>query len=86
MRTESFASTATAAAAPVQRNLLLHSLEQLLLATSGTGEELFRNLAKYLAKAAQAKYALVGERKSDAPDKVRTLAVWAGDGFAENFE
>ncbi len=85
MRTESFASTATAAA-PVQRNLLLHSLEQLLLATSGTGEELFRSLAKYLAKAAQAKYALVGELKRDAPDTVRTLAVWAGDGFAENFE
>lgn len=86
MRTESFASTSTAAAAPVQRNLLLYSLEQLLLATSGTGEELYRNLVKYLAKAAQAKYALIGELKRDAPETVRTLAVWSGEGFSENFE
>lgn len=57
-----------------------------MLATSGTGDELFRNLVKYLAKATQAKYALVGELKKDAPDTVRTLAAWAGDGFCDNFE
>lgn len=86
MRTEAFASTPTAAAAPSQRNLLLYSLEQVLLATSGTGEELFRNLVKYMAKAAQAKYALIGELKRDDPNTARTLAVWAGEGFSENFE
>jgi PAS domain S-box-containing protein len=85
MTSESIAAAAMAAA-PVQRNLLLHSLEQMLLATSGTGEELFRNLVRYLAKATQAKYALIGELKRDAPDTVRTLAVWSGEGISDNFE
>lgn len=79
-------ASVAAVAAPVQRNLLLHYLEQVMLATSGTGDELFRNLVKHLAKTTQAKYALVGELKKDAPDTVRTLAAWSGDGFCDNFE
>src|SRR5437764_2891894 len=84
MKSEAIASGA--AAAPLQRNLLLQSLEQVMLAISGTGDEFFRNLVKNLAKAAQAKHALIGEIKKDAPDTVRTLAVWSGEGYFDNFE
>lgn len=74
------------ATSDLQRNLLLQSLESLMLALSGSGEECFQNLAKGLAKATKAKYVLVGKLKRNASDTVRTLAVWAGNDFGENFE
>ncbi|NOY66779.1 MAG: PAS domain S-box protein [Gammaproteobacteria bacterium] len=47
-------------------------------------DEFLRNVVKSLAGAYQAKYAFVGQL---LPDKqsVQTLAVWAGDGFVDNF-
>ena len=79
-------ATAASSSASSHRTFLLRSLEQLMLAISGAGPEFFRNLVKNLARATHAKHALVGEIKPDAPDIVRTLAVWSQEDFAENFE
>jgi len=57
-----------------------------MLSLSGTGEEFFRNLVKNLARSTRAKHVLAGEIKPDAPDMIRTLAVWSGEDFVENFE
>lgn len=88
--TQRATATGVAMSAPATsdllRNLLLQSLESLMLALSDSGVECFQNLAKGLAKATKAKYVLVGKLKRNAPDTVRTLAVWAGNDFGENFE
>ncbi|HEY6252070.1 MAG TPA: GAF domain-containing protein [Candidatus Angelobacter sp.] len=79
----------TAASSPSpdsHRTFLLRTLEQLMLSISGPGQEFFRSLVKNLASATQAKHVLLGEVKPDAPDMVRTLAVWSGEDFADNFE
>lgn len=81
--------TATAARLPLagsDRTFVLRTLEQLMLAISGAGPEFFRNLVKNLARATRGRHVLIGELKPDAPDIVRTLAVWSGEDFAENFE
>ncbi|MDE3225111.1 MAG: response regulator [Nitrospirota bacterium] len=51
-----------------------------------TGEDFFRSLVFYLAGTLKVRYALIGELKEGDPSKVRTLAVWAGHSFLENFE
>ena len=51
-----------------------------------TGEDFFRSLVSHLAGTLKVRYALVGELKDGDPSKVRTLAVWAGNAFLENFE
>jgi|GEM_PF-3763645 len=51
-----------------------------------TGAEFFRSLVRYLAEVLQVQYALVTEWANSAKDSVRTLAVWKGDDFGENFE
>lgn len=77
---------ASAVASDLQRNLTLQVLESLMLALSGSGEQCFQNMVRGLAKATKAKYVLAGKLKKNAPDTVRTLAVWAGNNFGENFE
>nr|MBI3613961.1 PAS domain-containing protein [Nitrospirota bacterium] len=51
-----------------------------------TGEDFFRSLVSHLAGTLKVRYALIGELKDGDPNKVRTLAFWAGDAFLENFE
>ncbi len=51
-----------------------------------TGEDFFRSLVSHLAGTLKVRYALIGELKDGDPNKVRTLAVWAGNAFLENFE
>jgi PAS domain S-box-containing protein len=51
-----------------------------------TGEMFFRSLAQYLAKALGVKYAFIGEIDDKDPGHARTVAFWAGEGFAETFE
>jgi PAS domain S-box-containing protein len=53
---------------------------------SATGVDFFRSLVRHLASALEVRWALIGELPDPAADKVRTLAVWAGEGFGENFE
>lgn len=53
---------------------------------SGKSDEFFRVCVKNLASAFAARYAFVGLISDAACQHIRTLAVWAGDDFLENFE
>ncbi len=50
-----------------------------------TGAAFFQTLARHMAGALGLKYALVAEIVGGDLSQARTLAVWAGDKFAENF-
>ena len=62
--------------------------EELLAMLEGIssviGDDFFRALVRYLSRVLRARYALVGELTDDGRS-VQTIAVWAGDDFAENF-
>jgi PAS domain S-box-containing protein len=63
------------------------ALRSVVIGTaSATGEEFFRTLAQHLAAALEVRYALVGELIEPERSRVRTLAVWAGEGFSDNIE
>ncbi|TMA96481.1 MAG: hypothetical protein E6J74_08580, partial [Deltaproteobacteria bacterium] len=51
-----------------------------------TGEQFFRSLAQHLANALQVRYAFVAECTDDSHARVRTLAFWHGNGFAQSIE
>jgi two-component system sensor histidine kinase/response regulator len=53
---------------------------------SKTGDEFFHSFVRYLAQVLRVRYALISEFANPAKTKVRTLAVWQGDEFGENFE
>jgi len=53
---------------------------------SVTGEDFFRSLVFHLAGTLKVRYALIGELKEGDPNTIRTLAVWAGHAFLDNFE
>ncbi len=53
---------------------------------SAIGIEFFHSLVQQLAKVLQVRYALVAEYVDGEKTKLRTLAFWLGEGFAENFE
>jgi PAS domain S-box-containing protein len=62
-------------------------LRSIVEGTSETsGGEFFRSLVRHLAAALGVRCALLGEIIGPRRERVRTLAVWSGDGFAENFE
>ncbi len=50
------------------------------------GEGVFQVLARTIARGLGVRHVLIGVVTSLACDRVRTLAVWSGDGFADNFE
>ena len=54
--------------------------------SASTGEEFFRVLVRHLAGALHVRWAFVGESLKGDHDKIKTLALWAGDDFAENIE
>ncbi|MCI0597251.1 MAG: PAS domain-containing protein, partial [candidate division Zixibacteria bacterium] len=54
--------------------------------SSSTGVNFFRSLVRHLASALGVKYALVAEVTDEKQERVRTVAVWTGDDYAENFE
>ena len=61
-------------------------LRWLVEATAGvTGEEFFKNLTRYLARALGVQYAWVAEF-TDTITRVRTLAFCSGEEWIENFE
>ena len=63
------------------------ALRSILVGTgAATGEEFFRTLVQHLATALHVRYAFAAELTDPESERVRTLAVWAGGGFAENFE
>ena len=58
--------------------------------TEGTvqhiGEDFFRQLARHLAEALRVRYCFVAECTDDSHTRVRALAFWNGQGFAQNVE
>jgi two-component system, NtrC family, sensor kinase len=64
--------------------------EALRLIVEGTGasigEEFFRCCTHYLAQVLEVRYAVLTQWVKGSMTKVRTLAFWTGEGFAENFE
>lgn len=68
----------------------IHSDEVLRLlaeaVSAGTGEPMWRALARAAAAATQVRCALLGEIVQEMSLRIRTLAVWNGERFADNFE
>ncbi|MBM4124042.1 MAG: PAS domain-containing protein, partial [Nitrospira sp.] len=63
------------------------AFHSLVEGTAGAvGERFFRSLVEQLAGALGVRYAMVCEFTSEARDRVRTLAVWGGTGFLDDFE
>ncbi len=68
-----------------ERKRIDAALRAIVKGTSAeAGDEFLRSLVKHFAEVIGARYAFLG-RLADQ-DKVAMLAVWAGEGFAENFE
>src|SRR6266498_3165229 len=67
-----------------------HAEETLRHITEGTagstGEEFFRSLAQNLAHALEVRYCFVAECTDETKTRVRMLAFWAADKFADNVE
>jgi len=67
-----------------------HAEETLRHITEGTagstGEEFFRSLAQRLANALEVRYCFVAECTDETKTRVRMLAFWATDNFADNVE
>jgi PAS domain S-box-containing protein len=53
---------------------------------SATGNDFFQPCVRYLAQVLGVRYALVSEVANESKTRLRTLAVWTGEGFGENFE
>jgi formate hydrogenlyase transcriptional activator len=51
-----------------------------------TGRDFFYSLVRHLAAALRVRYALLTECLPGTESRVRTLAFWKGEGFADNFE
>jgi formate hydrogenlyase transcriptional activator len=51
-----------------------------------TGRDFFYSLVRHLASALRVRYAFLTECLPGTESRVRTLAFWKGDGFADNFE
>ena len=63
------------------------AFRSLLEGTAGTvGDQFFHSLAQQLAAALEVRYVLVGEFVDEARTRVRTIAVWGGTSFLDNFE
>src|SRR5689334_19511241 len=61
-------------------------LRQIAEGTAGVvGEQFFRSLTRHLAGVLEVRYAFVAEVTKPRV-RVRTLAFWTGESFAENFE
>jgi len=70
---------------PVGKAKLSETLHNVVQGTSGVvGQDFFRVLVRQMAKALNMRYAVVGELV--AKQRVRTLALWTGDGYGLNFE
>jgi PAS domain S-box-containing protein len=51
-----------------------------------TGEDYFKCLVKYLARATGFKYVLLGQLSGSKSDYIKTAAVWSGEDFGDNFK
>jgi PAS domain S-box-containing protein len=70
-----------------QRKQVESSMQALAMHAPSVGtDDFFQECVKNLATVYHAQYAFIGLIMEDNPGRVRTLAVWAGDHFADNFE
>ncbi|BAY65626.1 multi-sensor signal transduction multi-kinase [Calothrix brevissima NIES-22] len=53
---------------------------------SVTGADFFRSLVRSLAQAIGVRYAFISECMDAVPSRVRSFAIWRGDGFGDEFE
>jgi diguanylate cyclase (GGDEF)-like protein/PAS domain S-box-containing protein len=66
---------------------LSETLRSVVEGTCGVvGQNFFRVLVRQMAKALNMRYAVVSELVEPAKQRVRTLAIWTGDGYGLNFE
>jgi hypothetical protein len=71
----------------VERQQAEQALQAIVAGTASvTGEEFFPALVQNLAMALEVRHAFIAEVVSNAPLKLKTLALWAGDKLADNFE
>ena len=77
--------TVAGAVAERRRNeATLHHISEATV--QHVGEDFFRELARHLAEALAVRYCFITECTDDAQTRVRALAFWRGDGFAQNVE
>jgi diguanylate cyclase (GGDEF)-like protein/PAS domain S-box-containing protein len=70
-----------------ERKQAEEALRAIVEGTAGdTGSEFFRSLVRHLASALGARYAFAGELAPGDDRAIRTLAVWTGDCFGEDFQ
>ena len=70
-----------------ERSRMEETLRHITEGTAGsTGDEFFRSLVRHLAHALQVRYCFVAECTDETKNQVRTLALWAGESFADNIE
>ena len=63
------------------------TLQTIVISTASvTGKEFFPALVKNLAQALEVPYVIVSQVAGEPPDKMETLAVWAGDRLIDNVE
>ncbi len=63
------------------------TLQTIVTGTASvTGKEFFPALVKNLAKALEVPYVIVSQVAGEPPEKMETLAVWAGDRLIDNVE
>lgn len=71
----------------VERQQAEKALQGIVAGTASvTGEEFFPALVQNLAMALDVRHTLVAEVVSNQPLRLKTLAFWAGDKVADNFE
>jgi PAS domain S-box-containing protein len=69
-----------------ERHRAERALRSVVVGTAAaTGEAFFRTLVQHLASALGVRYAFAGELVDAPAERIGTLAVWAGGGFADNF-
>jgi PAS domain-containing protein len=62
-------------------------LDAVARGTAGAfGEAFFMTLVRHFARALEVECAFITECADQPPTRVRTLAFWAGEGFADNIE
>jgi PAS domain S-box-containing protein len=68
-----------------ERHLSEETLRSIVIGTaSATGSDFFPSLVRHMARALQVRYAFITECNDQK--HARTLAVWTGEGFGDNFE
>ena len=71
----------------VERRRTEATLQTIVTGTASvTGKEFFPALVENLAKALEVPYVIVSQVGGEAPYKMQTLAVWAGDRLIDNLE